>query len=102
MNITFTCGEGRTYTTIATRDDGVVLQVASYDRTFALPHDRGHYVVEHGLGLKRGFWGCIAAGALFPGITILSGRQSPHAAARSQAIIREAGQHGTEAEVLLD
>jgi hypothetical protein len=101
MTITFTRSGEHTYTTVALRDDGVTLAVPSYDRTFAMPHDLAHYVVERELGLRHGFWGCVAAGALFPGIKVLSGRQPPHAAARSQAVIRTAGQQGTEAEVLV-
>jgi hypothetical protein len=101
MDITFTRTGEHTYTTVVLRDDSVRLEVPSYDRTFLLPHDLAHYVVERQLGLHRGFWGCVAAGALFPGIKVLSGRQPPHAAARSQSIIREAGQQGTEAEVLV-
>lgn len=101
MTITFTrTGQG-TYAVVALRDDSVVLAVPSYDRTSWLPHDLAHFVVERGLGLKRGFWGCVAAGALFPGVKVLSGRQPVHAAARSQTIIREMGQQGTEAEVLV-
>jgi hypothetical protein len=101
MEITFTRTGERTYTTIVARDDGVILRVPSFDRPAWLPHDLAHYVVEHALGLRRGFWGCVAAGVIFPGMTVVSGRQPPHAAARSQAIRREAGQHGTEAEVLV-
>ena len=101
MTITFTRTGECTYTTLALRDDGVMLAVPSYDRTAPLPHDLAHYVVERELGLQRGFWGCVAAGAMFPGITVISGRRPPHAAARSQSVIREAGQHGTEAEVLV-
>jgi len=101
MNITFTRSGERTYTTFALRDDGVMLEVPSYDRTSPLPHDLAHYVVERELGLERGFWGCVAAGAMFPGIQVRSGRRPPHAAARSQSVIREAGQQGTEAEVLV-
>jgi len=101
MNITFTRTGERTYTTVAVRDDAVTLHVPSFDRTAPLPHDIGHYVVERELGLRRGFWGCVAQGAPFPGITVASGRQPPHAAARSQEIIREAGQQGTHAEVLV-
>ncbi|HZO90565.1 MAG TPA: hypothetical protein VFB38_19715 [Chthonomonadaceae bacterium] len=101
MNITFTRTGECTYTTQALRDDAVLLEVPSYDRTHAIPHDLAHYVVERELGLKRGFWGCVAAGALFPGIKVISGRQPDHTAARSQAVIREAGQQGTEAEVLV-
>jgi hypothetical protein len=101
MNITFTRSGEHTYTTLALRDDGVMLAVPSFDRTFSLPHDLAHYVVERELGLKRGFWGCVAAGAMFPGIQVMAGRRPPHAAERSQSIIREAGQQGTEAEVLV-
>lgn len=99
MKITFTRGSDRTYTTVAVRDDGVSLAVPNSDRMAPLPHDIGHYFVERELGLQWGFWGCVAAGALFPGIRVISGRQPPHAAERSRALIREAGQRGTEAEV---
>jgi hypothetical protein len=78
-----------------------MLEVPSYDRASPLPHDLAHFVVERELGLKRGFWGCVAAGAMFPGIKVISGRRPPHAAARSHSVIREAGQQGTEAEVLV-
>jgi hypothetical protein len=101
MKITFTRRGEHTYTTVAVRDDGVVLEVPSYDRTRLLPHDLAHYVVERELGLQRGFWGCVAAGALFPGIRVISGRRPAHGAAQSQSVIREAGQQGTEAEVLV-
>jgi hypothetical protein len=101
MEITFTRTGQRTYTTVVVRDDGVTIAVPSFDRPAWLPHDLAHYVVEHALGLTQGFWGCVAAGAVFPGMTVVSGRQPPHAAARSQAIMREMGQHGTEAEVLV-
>jgi hypothetical protein len=102
MKITFTRSGERTYTTTALRDDGVLLDVPNSDRTFRLPHDLAHYVVERELGLKRGFWGCVAAGAMFDGLKVLSGRQPPHAAERSKAIIREAGRdHGPEAEVMV-
>lgn len=30
-----------------------------------LPHDLMTFVVEDGLGLEHGFWGCVAAGATF-------------------------------------
>jgi len=101
MEITFTRGENRTYTTQVLRDDGVLFQVPSYDRISPLPHDLAHYVVEHEMGLRHGLWGSIAAGAIFPGMRALSGRQPVHAAARSQSVLREAGQQGTEAEVFV-
>lgn len=101
MNITFTRTGERTYATVVVRGDGVTLQVPSPDRTSPLPHDLAHYVVERELGLRRGFWGRIADGAVFPGITVASGRRPPHAAERSRTILREVGPQGTHAEVLV-
>jgi hypothetical protein len=101
MEITFTRTSERTYTTVLVRDDGVVIHVPSFDRPAWLPHDLAHYVVEHALALTHGFWACVAAGAVFPGMKVISGHQPPRAVARSQAIIKAAGQHGTEAEVLV-
>src|SRR5216684_8119300 len=102
MNITFTRTGERTYTTVALRHDCVLLEVANSDRTFSMPHDLVHYVVERELGLQRGFWGAVAAGALFASVKVISGRQPPHAAQRSQAILREVQQHGPEVEVIGD
>src|ERR1051326_2722081 len=102
MKITFTRTGEHTYTTSAVRDDGVRLEVAGGDRTFLLPHDLAHYVVERELGLHRGFWGCVAVGALFHSTKVISGRQPPHAAERSMAILREAERdHGPEAEEMV-
>src|SRR5581483_9662717 len=101
MYITFTRTGKCSYSTTAKRADGVTVSVPGYDRTAPLPHDLAHYVVEHGLGLEQGFWGCVAAGALFPGMKVTDGRQPPHAAERSKRVLREAGQRGTEAEVLV-
>jgi hypothetical protein len=77
MNITFTRSGEHTYTTSALRDDGVMLEVPSYDRTSPLPHDLAHYVVERELGLNHGFWGCVAAGAIYAGIKVIAGRRRP-------------------------
>jgi hypothetical protein len=30
-----------------------------------LPHDLYTFVIEHGLDIEHGFWGCVAAGATF-------------------------------------
>ncbi|MGH2515929.1 MAG: hypothetical protein ACRDHP_09775 [Ktedonobacterales bacterium] len=100
MEIIFTRDGERRYSTIAVRDDGVTLRVPAFDQPKWIPHDLAHYVIEQALHLRLGFWGCVAAGAIFPGMRVISGRQPPHAAARSHAVIREtvAGQYGTEAE----
>ena len=101
MQITFTRTGLRTYTTVAVRDDRVGVSIPAFDRPAALPHDIAHFVVERDLGLRRGFWGCVADGAMFPGMSVVSGRQSPRAAERSREVIRDSGQQGTEAEVLV-
>ncbi len=99
MEVTFTRGADRDYTATARREDGVLVQVTGGDRKFALPHDMAHLLVERELSLRHGFWGRIAAGALYPGMKVLAGRQPAHAAKRSRSAIREAEPQGTEAEV---
>lgn len=74
MKLTFIkLGQGR-YVTHVVRDDGVMIEVPGPDRKAPLPHDLAHYIVESRLGLKGGFWGRVAAGAVFPGMKVLSGR----------------------------
>jgi hypothetical protein len=104
MQLTFTRHDERRYATVVVRDDGVTLFVPSFDQPTWLPHDLAHYVVERALGLTHGFWGSVAAGAVFSGVKVLKGRQAPHAAARSREKLHEitTSQEGTEAEVLVD
>ena len=101
MEITFTKTAERKYAVLVRRDDGVVLEVPSFDRPAGLPHDIAHFVVESELSLERGFWGLLAAGVVLPNVSIAAGRLRPHAAERSRALLKEAGQHPTEAEVLV-
>src|SRR4051794_21602515 len=101
MDVTFTRSGERKYTTIVKRNDGVMLQVQSHDRPTALPHDIMHFIVERRLQLRQGFWGCVAAGAMFPGMQVISGRLRPHAEARSQSLIKAAQESLSEAEVLV-
>lgn len=101
MHITFTRTGERNYSMVVVRDDKVTLQVPSFDRPTWLPHDLAHYVVEFNLELQFGFWGRIASGARYPGMSVLEGRQRPHATARSRTLIRGARQNGTESEVLV-
>jgi hypothetical protein len=83
------------------RDDGVVLHVPSFGRSSRLPHDLAHYVVEKELRLGRGLWGLLAAGVMLPDMHVVAGRRRPHATERSRAMVKEAGQKPTEAEVLV-
>ena len=101
MEITFTKTARRKYELLVRRDDGVVLKVPSFDRPARLPHDIAHFVVEGELSLERGFWGLLAAGVILPNVSVASGRLGPRAGERSRALLKEAGQHPTEAEVLV-
>lgn len=86
MDLHFQKKEKNAYTTRVFRDDSVVLEVPGFDRKYHVPHDAAHYVIETALGLRQGFWGCVAAGAIFPGIHVISGRQPPHAASNRKPL----------------
>lgn len=86
---------------VVTRDDKVTLRVVGYGPSQPMPHDLAHYVVEKEIALRRGLWGSIADGAVFPGMAILSGRQRPHARERSQALCKANSRTLTEAEVIV-
>ena len=83
------------------RDDGVTLELRSPDRKFSPPHDVVHFVVEKKLGLQRGFWGTVAEGAKLPSMTVIKGRQRPHADARSKSLIKANRLYLNEAEVFV-
>ena len=101
MEITFTKTAGRKYEVLVHRDDNVVLEVKSFDRPVRLPHDIAHFVVESELSLKHGLWGLLASGVMLPNARLVSGRLRPRAAERSREVLKKAGQHPTEAEVLV-
>ncbi|RKS79719.1 hypothetical protein BZB76_1196 [Actinomadura pelletieri DSM 43383] len=88
MDVTFQRLGGNRYFANAARADGVTVRVPGYDRTSAIPHDLAHFVAEREFGVTRGFWGSVAAGALFTNMVVVSGRQKPHAAERSKQIIK--------------
>ena len=102
MDIIFTRSRDRRDQTLATRQDGVRVYVPVFGKLDPIPHDLAHYVVERELGLRDGFWGRVAAGALFGGMHILDGRQRPHARERSRAIIAAHPQGIIFAEVVVD
>lgn len=53
-----------------------------------IPHDLVHFIVERETDEDGGFWGAVAAGAVFSSMVHLDGRRPPHAAERSAAAIR--------------
>ena len=100
MDVVFTKTAARRYDARVERD-GVVLTVQTFDCPARLPHDIAHIIVEKGLSLRYGFWGLIAAGAMFPNIGVVSGRLRPRVGEHSRALLKEAGQYSTEAEFLV-
>lgn len=88
------------YATHVTRKDGVTLSVPGYAFMRPLPHDLEHYVVETTLGLRRGFWGSVAEGAVFSGMHLINGRRRPHASERASTILKANSSYLGEAENL--
>ncbi|MEU5880673.1 hypothetical protein [Spirillospora sp. NPDC047279] len=91
MQVTFHRTAGNVYFSTAARDDGVTVRVPGYDRTSPVPHDLAHFIAEREFELDRGFWGSVAAGAMFTNMTVLEGRRRPHAAERSKEILKANG-----------
>lgn len=101
MRITVTRLDAHRYTTRVTRKDGVTLSVPGYAFMRPLPHDLEHYVVETTLGLRRGFWGSVAEGAVFGGMHLIDGRRRPRATEKASAIGKANSSHLGEAESLV-
>jgi hypothetical protein len=102
MEIVFRQSASGREATLVTRDDGVRLSVPVYGKRDPLPHDLAHYVVERELGLIDGFWGSVAAGAIFEGMAVLDGRQPPHARERSRAVMKAHQRGILFSEVVVD
>ena len=101
MEVTFIRTGTTRYASRARRVDGVTVHVPGYENPVFLPHDLAHFLVEREYMPDGGFWVCVAAGAMFSGMYVLSGRQRPHARERSRAVLRAARWTGTNAECLV-
>ena|SRR5215210_2785466 len=101
MHLSVTRLDARRYETLVRRADGVRYHLKGVGHMFAIPHDLAHLALEQALGLRHGFWGSVAEGAVFESMTHVGGRRKPHAAERSNAVLK--ANHGplTEAEVLV-
>lgn len=64
------------------------------------PHDLVQFIAELELGWQTGFWGYIARGVVFPGMTQEEGKRPPHGEERSRAAIRDAKELLSETEML--
>lgn len=101
MRLRLTRLDERRYETEVTRSDGVTYHVKGVGHMGAIPHDLAHFAIEQGLGIRGGFWGSIARGAVFGSLTHVSGRRRPKAAERSEQVLRENKGELTETEILV-
>jgi len=101
VNLYFEKLIGNAYETRVRRSDGAVFLVGGVGRKFTMPHDLAHFLVESSLGLRHGFWGSIADGAVFGTMRHLYGRRAPHASKRSTQVLRANQPCLSEAEVLV-
>ncbi|MCI2423720.1 hypothetical protein MOQ72_40575 [Saccharopolyspora sp. K220] len=94
--------DGRRAYSIVERADGVRFRVHEGVASSKIPHDLVHFVVERETGEDGGFWGAVAAGAVFKSMEHLDGRRPPHAAARSAAAILARSDRLHRAELMAD
>lgn len=100
MRLDFKRLDGRRYETLIERD-GVRYRLNGPGHMFMLPHDIEHFVIEQNLRVKDGFWGSIASGAIFRGMTYLDGKRKPHVEERSRAVLKANAQRLSEVEILV-
>ncbi len=91
----------RRYETVITRADGVTYHVKGIGHMSAIPHDLAHFAVEQGLGIRQGFWGSVADGAVFGSLTHVSGRHKPRSAERSKQVLKTNKDQLTATEILV-
>jgi hypothetical protein len=80
--------------------DGVRYRVHQGPAGPELPHDAVHFVVEREMEEDGGFWGSIAAGAVFSSMEHLDGRRPPHAKDRSALAKRARSDRLQRAELM--
>jgi hypothetical protein len=104
MRITFRRFPGHTAAySVIERDDGVVYRMKEFTAPGSrLPHDLRHLIVERELAIADGFWGAIAAGAVYTSMDHVQGRRPPHAAERSAGLKRVQRQPVMRAGLLAD
>jgi len=100
MTVVFTKVNPHQYSSIATRDDGASLAIPGFGTSKPLPHDVVHFITEAELSVDYGFWGCVAAGAIYKGMAVVAGRVRHDSKKKSAEIIKRNGQKISEAEIL--
>lgn len=101
MRLRLTRLDERRYETVITRSDGVTYHVKGVGHMSAIPHDLAHFAIERALGIRGGFWGSVADGAVFGSLTHVSGRRRPRAAKRSKEVLRANRDELTATEILI-
>ena len=91
----------RSYSVVE-RADGVRYRVHQGVAGSGFPHDAVHFVVERALGEDGGFWGAVAAGAVFGSMEHLDGRRPPQVEERSREAIRARSGRLQRAELMAD
>lgn len=85
---------------IVERDDKVRYQLDEGVAGPGVPHDLVHLIVERETDDEGGFWGAVAAGAVFDSMEHLDGRRPPHVGPRSTTAIRDRGSRLLRAELM--
>ncbi|WP_146060351.1 hypothetical protein [Amycolatopsis sp. CA-128772] len=67
--------------------DGTRVLAFGSDHPHRVPHEFSHFLIERQLGLDWGYWGSIARGALFRGMSVLDGDEA--AAAKRSASLKQ-------------
>ena len=101
MQLTLTRLDLGKYETVVVRDDGVSYRLKGVAHMFTIPHDLAHFLVEKTLGLRHGFFGNIADGAVFKSMTYVEGRRKPKAAESSAALLKQNEALLNDAEALV-
>lgn len=92
--------DGRRAYSVVERSDGVRYRVNEGVAGPRIPHDLVHFLVERETGEDGGFWGAVAAGAVFDSMDHLDGRRPPHTRERSAAAIRARADRLQRAELM--
>lgn len=88
VKVMFHRGEGGQYSVRIHRPDGVVVSLPGAGGRWPVPHDLAHIATERALGMAAGVFGSAAAGAMFGGMVVVSGRLRHDPKQRSREILR--------------
>ncbi len=88
MKVAFHRGASGKYTVHIHRPDGVVVALSGAGDRWPVPHDLAHVATERALRMSGGVFGSAASGALFDGMTVVSGRLRHDPKQRSREVLR--------------